>query len=407
MGQVAEEYIVLRNLAASSTAEPFSGRSGTRSLPGDPVPFQDVPAEPHIESLDLSPSDVREVARQGDVMAVARRMATSLIQPTLAEAEDEVETDAWGIETVKANLSSATGEGVVVAILDTGIDANHAAFAGVDIIQQDFTGDGPTDVNGHGTHCAGTIFGRDVNNRRIGIARGVRKALIGKVLQNRSGTSKMIFDGLNWASSQNANIISMSLGFDFGKTVEDFIEDGFPVKVATSRALESYRANMRMFDALMAMIQARQAFGGGSLVIAAAGNESTAEIDPRFTVSASLPAAALHVIAVSALQRGGQGLTMWPHSNINPQLSAPGHKILSARSGTAAGLTLMSGTSMACPHVAGVAALWWEWLRRSDIMPAPQMVSARLLASAVTNGFAPGVASSDRGFGLVTAPDAS
>ena len=404
MTQMGEEYIVLRNLAASSTAEPFGAESSRRNLPGDAAPFQGTPAEPHIESLQLDPSDVRDVSRQRDVVAVARAMPTSLIQPTLADTEDEVETDAWGIEAVKASLSSATGDGVVVAVLDTGIDANHAAFAGMEIIQQDFTGDGPADANGHGTHCAGTIFGRDVNGRRIGIARGVRKALIGKVLKNRSGTSKMIFDGLQWASSQNANIISMSLGFDFSKTVEDCIEGGFPVKVATSRALEAYRANMRMFDALMEMIQARQAFEGSSLVVAAAGNDSTVEIDPRFTVSASLPAAAVHVIAVSALQRSAQGLAMWPHSNINPQLSAPGHKILSARSGTPAGLTMMSGTSMACPHVVGVAALWWEWLRRSEITPTPQMVSTRLLANALTTGFAPGVASSDRGFGLATAP---
>ena len=81
-----------------------------------------------------------------------------------------------------ADTSSCTGNGIVVAVLDTGIDASHPAFAGVEVIQKDFTGEGDGDQHGHGTHCAGTIFGRNVNGTRIGVAMGVKKALIGKVL---------------------------------------------------------------------------------------------------------------------------------------------------------------------------------------------------------------------------------
>jgi subtilisin family serine protease len=86
-------------------------------------------------------------------------------------------TAAWGISAVQADTSPMNGDGVVVSVLDTGIDKAHPAFAGVNIIEQDFSGSGNGDRQGHGSHCAGTIFGRDVGGTRIGIARGVNKAL--------------------------------------------------------------------------------------------------------------------------------------------------------------------------------------------------------------------------------------
>src|SRR6185369_17260894 len=150
---------------------------------------------------------------------------------------------AWGIEAVKADTSPFTGAGVVVAILDTGIDKNHAAFQGVQIVEQDFSGSGNGDQQGHGTHCAGTIFGRDVNGTRIGVARGVQKALIGKVLDaNGRGDSEMLFRGMQWAQQQGANIVSMSLGFDFPGYVDFLIkQQHLPVPAATSLGLEGYR----------------------------------------------------------------------------------------------------------------------------------------------------------------------
>ena len=122
-------------------------------------------------------------------------MATRLIRPTQGTSTAPANGDAWGIASVRADRSPYSGRGVTVAVLDTGIDTSHPAFAGVDILEQDFTGEGNGDVDGHGTHCAGTIFGRDVSGQRIGVARGISRALIGKVLGQNGGDSQMIFEG--------------------------------------------------------------------------------------------------------------------------------------------------------------------------------------------------------------------
>jgi subtilisin family serine protease len=77
--------------------------------------------------------------------------------------------------------------------------------------------------------------------------------------------------------------------------------------------------------------------------------------------------------------------------------------ILSAKRG--GGLVALSGTSMACPHAAGVACLWWEELRKSgDVKPKASLVAMKLLGTARTGVFVPGMDQDDRGVGIVTAP---
>jgi subtilisin family serine protease len=267
-----------------------------------------------------------------------------------------------------------------------------------------FTSSGDEDKVGHGTHCAGTIFGGVVEGKKIGIAPGVAKALIGKVLgDGGNGNSDMIFKGIQWAVEGGAHVISMSLGFDFPGSVGKMKANGWPVELATSTALEAYRANLRMFDALMQMIKARAAFGHEPVVVAASGNESKAQVNPDYKIAASLPAAAEGVISVGALQRAGDRFEVAPFSNILPEVSAPGVDIISARVG--GGLRALSGTSMACPHVAGVAALWWDSLMKSgNLTPSGKLVVDRLRSNARADVFAPTVQIGDRGAGLVTAP---
>src|SRR5690606_41473924 len=104
---------------------------------------------------------------------------------SLFGSRDEVTPAAgdvtWGVKAMGAYTSPFDGSGIVVAVLDTGIDPTHPAFAGVNLTRRNFTTAGDDDTHGHGTHCAGTIFGRAVNGTRIGVAPGVTEAVIGKV----------------------------------------------------------------------------------------------------------------------------------------------------------------------------------------------------------------------------------
>ena len=389
------EFVVLKNASRIRTTGPFEEFGPT------PAGAATAP-EPKIEVLDVTPADAQTMAQDRQVAAIAIPMPIALIDScaVVLPAGVAAATDAWGISAVKADTSPFTGDGVVVAVLDTGIDRSHPAFAGVDIVEKDFSGSGNGDRHGHGTHCAATIFGRDVDGKRVGIARGVKKALIGKVLaDNGGGNSDMIFRGIQWALEQGAQVISMSLGFDFPGAVQRMVTGGLPISPATSSALEAYRSNLRFFDALMQMVEAKGAFGETAVVVAATGNESNR---PAFTVAASLPAASRGIISVAALGKDAAGNFYVPKfSNTMSQLAAPGVDIISAKAG--GGLVAKNGTSMACPHVAGVAALWWEALKKSGTVNASAaLVATKLLGTARTEGLSDNPL--DRGTGIVTAP---
>ncbi len=402
-------YVILKDANAGRWRNRFEYRQsfgGVPSLGGMSSISGDIPPEPEVSVEDLEPQDLRDAARDPGILDLARTMPTRLIAPM---ASDTVAASGptWGIQAVGADKSRVDGRDVPVCVLDTGIDADHPAFAGVDLVQRDFTGTGNGDVQGHGTHCAGTVFGRDVVGTRIGVAPGVNRALIGKVLSDRgNGESDMLFNAILWASSLNAKVVSMSLGFDFPGLSKTLTNRGYPVDLATSIALEGYRANLRLFDNLMDLLASRAAFNGGMVIVAASGNESKRQKNPKYEVGTSVPAAARGIVSVGALGESGDRLKVADFSNTNPMLSAPGVDVVSAKAG--GGLVALQGTSMACPHAAGVAALWWQHLKEDAGIPATaSAVVSRMRATCRTDVFRAGVDLLDRGDGLVQAPAAT
>jgi subtilisin family serine protease len=384
-----EQQIILKSDKVLDTRSPFK----TNVWAAHNLSFS-------FENLGLK--EVMDVQRDPKVISIAPVMPIYLIKPldisNVALDQEVVPEAAWGIEAVAAHLSRFTGKGVKVAVLDTGIDAEHPAFKGVDFTFKDFTLEGQPDIHGHGTHCAGTIFGRDSGYGRIGIARGVSEVLIGKVIGAHGGDTQQVVNAIQWASENGVNIVSMSLGIDFPGKVASLVESGLPVELATSRALDGYRANIVLFERLASLIRAR----GSMIIIAAAGNESRRTENPEYEIGVSPPAVAEGIISVAALgQVTNSLLDVAPFSNTGANIAAPGVQIISAKLN--GGFTKMSGTSMATPHVAGVAALWAEALIEQGQFNAANL-AVKLLGSGVNKGFVPKLDLFDVGMGLVQAP---
>ena len=240
---------------------------------------------------------------------------------------------SWGLEKIGVPelwAKGLTGRGVLVAHLDTGVDGTHPSLAGAmrefaefDALGQAISGAAVADSALHGTHTAGIIAGRPGGPFTIGVAPGC-KLVSGAVIEGGDPV-KRILAGLNWAL-------------------------GFPVKVLNLSA--GFEGHFQQYAPLVKKVRAR-----GVLPVFAAGNSGAG--------TSYAPANYRDAMAVGSVDADGnvdpdsssEKLKQRTDARV-PDLAMPGVDVISANAG--GGYRADSGTSMAAPHAAGLAALLWE-----------------------------------------------
>ncbi len=247
-----------------------------------------------------------------------------IVNDTIFKISDEY-SNSWGVQYIGSqpvHNQSINGIGVKIAVLDTGIDYNHPDLAGNYKGGYNFVNNNPDPWDDnclslyrtcHGTHVSGIIAAEHNGIGVVGVAPGADIYAV-KVLDGGGfGTASLVVSGIEWAKNNGMNIISMSLG--------------------------STENNTAVLDAVNA------AYNSGVLLVAAGGNTGGGPV--------LYPAAYDSVIAVTAIDQNGQRASFSPIDQ-KIEVAAPGVRINSTVQG---GYGFLSGTSMAAPHVTGVAAL--------------------------------------------------
>lgn len=269
---------------------------------------------------------LKSLREEEAIIAVENNLQVSLY-PVWLEAKHAIIKEGyqvipWGIHRIGADgaWSQTDGEGIKVAVLDTGCDLYHPDLRanleeGKNILDPHLP---PYDDHGHGTHVCGIIAAVRNNFGIVGAAPGAKIYPV-KVLDRRGkGSFADVIRGLQWCLEQDIRVINLSFGSNTG-----------------SKALH---------EAI------RQVVRKGAVVVAAAGNDGTSH-------SVDYPAAYPEVIAVGATDER-DGLAPFSSQGKEIKLVAPGTNILSTKSGGS--FWRLSGTSMAAPHVSGAAALLWS-----------------------------------------------
>jgi serine protease AprX len=305
-------------------------------------------------------------ATRTQIEALARAPLVSQIEANslLVGANDNAQA-AFGVSKARLDLPSLDGNGVTVAVLDSGIDAGHPDLAGKVIAFKDFVNnqlEPAYDDNGHGTHVSAIAAGDGDGSGGLyrGVAPAASIAAVKVLDASLQGPTATVLQGIEWAvnnrSALGIRMIVLSM-----QTAAGACSDGT--------------------EALSVAIN--NATAAGLLVVVAAGNKGPG------MCSVGSPAAASSALTVGAMADTGEGgFQLAPFSSrgptldgrIKPDVVAPGVAITSARRGS--GYEPRSGTSMAAPFVAGVAALML------DANPAltPQQLKELIMGTAIDWG---------------------
>jgi subtilisin family serine protease len=289
----------------------------------------------------LSPAQLHAVQRDPSVASIEHNQVMRL-------ATTQSPTPSWGIDRIdqrtlplsNSYTYTATGAGVTAYIIDTGINPTHPDFGGRAAVAYDALGGNGIDCHGHGTHVAGTV-----GSTSYGVAKGVALRGVRVLDCGGSGTFADVIEGIDWvaANSPGPSVANMSLGG--GK----------------STAVNNAVANLS---------------NSGVLVAVAAGNSSANACNSS---PASEPTAV--TVAASTITDASASFTNFGRC---VDLYAPGVSITSTWLGS--GTNTISGTSMATPHVAGVAALY-----KSTFGDASSATVARYITDNATPGVLSGV----------------
>jgi subtilisin family serine protease len=380
---------------AENTVYPATVVATTHEADGRPkaVTFEAVSPEDRDAKLDgLRRSGVRVSSYEPEAVYTTQ----AINDPVYLGQDPGDPPGQYGVDKVRAEAAWGSaplkqGQGVKVAVVDTGVQADHPDLTGRVLQGADFvdgsrddehpellqgsTNYGRIDPNGHGTHVAGTIGASDNAIGGIGIAPQVSILPVRVLAANGAGFSADVGEGVIWAADQAASVINLSVG-------------------ATNEL------GCFMQEAIV------YAIGKGAMVVAAAGNDGCVLPDSNWCVGkndALYPAAYAPayegLVAVAATDIDDERASF---SNVNSYVSiaAPGTTIWSTVPPTAYGIK--NGTSMATPHVSGVAAL----VRAACPAKTPAQVEDILTSTAMP---LPDLASSPNsmfGAGLVQADDA-
>lgn len=353
------------------TADEPEGGAGFFTAPPPPVEAIPPPSATTGFPIEFLRGYRDAVNHLVDKLLLAGGAVEGVAAEAVIAAFNETEL-TWGLQATKTATSSFSGKNIKVAVLDTGLDLGHPDFTGRSINFRSFVaGQTAQDGHGHGTHCIGTACGKKRPNQlpRYGIAFN-SEIFAGKVLSNQgSGGDAGILAGIQWALTNKCHVISMSLGASV------FPGQGFS----------------QIFEQV-----ARRTLAAGTLIIAAAGNESNR---PGTISPVGHPANCPSIMSVGALDQQMR-VAFFSNGGLNPQggqvdIAGPGVAVISSYPRPTLRRTL-NGTSMATPHVAGIAALLAEANpgARGRALASLLMQSARRLP----------LPARDIGSGLVQAP---